>query len=105
MILHCVFCRSRPELSPSELALVESALSGLVGQIDGLRNCRFGGNVEAGGTYSEAGFGFVMEFEDEASLTRYLDHPAQRQARVALLAICDGGQSGVKVYDLDVPSA
>ena len=103
MILHCVFCRFRPDVATAESGAVLRDLSDFSLSLDGVLAFDFGPNRDFEKKSQGYTDGFVIRFESREALGRYADHPTHRQLGARLCALCDGGADGIMVFDLEMP--
>jgi hypothetical protein len=77
MITHVVFFKFKPETSPDEIQLLADGLGGLPGQIEEIREFRFGADF----IHSERSYDFclVSGFDDLDALQRYQAHPEHQK--------------------------
>lgn len=102
MIRHCVFCKFKDDVSPSERIRLVGSFKVLVGQVDGLSSFVSGTNLDFEAKSAEFTHGFIVEFEDKESVQRYAEHPVHQKLGAELVANCEGGSAGIIVFDLQV---
>ena len=81
MITHAVLFRPRPGLAADERAGLVDALRLAIRSIPSIRRARVGRRVTHGRPYEQAmrvnyEFAALLDFDDLAGLTAYLEHPA-----------------------------
>jgi hypothetical protein len=81
MIAHVVLYELRPDLAPADRERFSAALRQAASEIPTLRRVRIGRRRHIGASYETAmpvsyGFIGILEFDDEAGLKEYLEHPA-----------------------------
>ena len=94
MIRHVVMLKFKPEISQEQrLKLREMSVAAL-GQIPGVKNVITGQalDIEGRPVYDA---GVFIDFDDEAKLKAYLEHPVHKVAEAQLPAMC----SDIKVLD------
>jgi hypothetical protein len=84
VIAHVVLYELRPDLTPAERARFAAALRAAVTAIPTIRRVNIGRRRSIGASYDSAmpaGYGFIgiLEFDDEAGLKAYLEHPAHAE--------------------------
>jgi hypothetical protein len=81
VIAHLVLFRPRPDLSDADRRGLVDALSQALHEIPSIRRMRIGRRVTHGRPYEslmrvDYAFAAMLEFDDLAGLTAYLEHPA-----------------------------
>lgn len=81
MIAHVVLFRPRPHLSAEERSALVDAFTRALQEITSIRRGRVGKRITHGRGYEQAmredyGYAAVLEFDDEAALKAYFEHPA-----------------------------
>jgi hypothetical protein len=84
MLTHLVLFRPRPGLSPCDREALLNAMRVAFGSIPGIRRMRIGRRALLGRAYDDLTkehfeYAAMLEFDDEARLTAYLDHPAHAE--------------------------
>ncbi|SIP97372.1 Stress responsive A/B Barrel Domain [Rhizobium sp. RU35A] len=102
MILHCVFLRLKAALPAADKQSIYEDLAKLQAVIPGIVSIRTGPNVSPEGLSGGFRDGFVVSFENAAARDAYLDHPEHKAVGERIVAACDGGLSGLLVFDLEV---
>jgi len=102
MILHCVFCSFRPEVSDQDRLQAVQSFQPLVSLVEGLVSIQAGPNEDFENKSKNHSHGFVATFKDKNALNEYAAHPLHQQLGAALVAKCAGGADGILVYDLEV---
>jgi hypothetical protein len=103
MIAHIVLFRPRAEVGAIERAAFERAIAGACREIPSIRRFRLGPRVRHGRAYEatvaqDYPYAAVIEFDDLAGLSAYLDHPAH--AELARLWASTSADSLVFDYEL-----
>jgi len=83
MVAHVVLFRPKPQLTAVERADFIAALEHALQDIALIKRARVGRRITVGRQYDQENaetypFAAILEFEDEAGLRAYLDHPAHR---------------------------
>lgn len=102
MIRHCVLLRFKSGVTDRERDAIYAELRALKQKVDGLVAAHFGSNVSPEGLGQGFADGFVIDFRDVASRDAYLIHPDHQAAGGKLVAMLEGGTSGLVVFDLDL---
>lgn len=102
MIRHCVFIRYRPDTPPDVKRQIGTEIAALKGRLPGLRAVHLGDNVSPEGLDKGHSEGFMVDFDDEATLHRYLADPDHKKTGAKTVAAAEGGLDGVFVYDLSM---
>jgi Stress responsive A/B Barrel Domain len=81
VVAHVVLFRPRVELTQNERIALADSFSRALGEIPGIRRASVGRRVTHGRPYEQLmrenyEFAAVLEFDDVAALTSYLQHPA-----------------------------
>lgn len=84
MVAHVVLFRPRPELTDTERAQFVDAFEDAIRNIPLIRRARVGRRITMGRAYDEHNaeefpFAAILEFETEADLREYLNHPAHQR--------------------------
>ena len=84
MIVHLVLFRPRGDLPPDGRQALAAAFEEALRQIPSIRRARVGRRLRLGRAYEalmRADYAYlaVLEFDDRAALTAYLEHPAHEQ--------------------------
>ena len=87
MIKHIVMMKFKPEVSQEQQDEFAKTLTGSLGQVPGVKNLIIGQalDVEGKPPYSAA---LLIDFDDEAQLKAYLEHPAHKAAAAQLPTLC-----------------
>ena len=107
MIAHVVLFAPKPDLAESERRAVLDALTSAASEIPSIRRCRVGRRVRHGlPGYEQAmriDFEYVVliEFDDEAGLRAYLQHPSHAAAGTHFTT----ASSAALAYDYEVVEA
>jgi hypothetical protein len=102
MILHCVFCNIRADVTPEERDPIIDGLRQLCAGMDGALSFDAGENLDFEAKSPDHGYGFVIRFADKAAAMTYADDPEHKTLGGALCGICEGGADGIIVYDLSL---
>jgi len=102
MIQHCVFLNLKQNIILNDVTEVMIKLSGLVRQIEGFQDFKFGQNLDFEHKSSDFDYGFVANFEDQAALERYANDPTHMALGAQLVEMCVNGHNGIIVFDLSV---
>lgn len=81
MVAHVVLFRPRPDLTAADASLLVEAFDRALRGIPSIRRARVGRRIAIGAQYEQLPqpdltFAAVLEFDDKAGLTAYLEHPA-----------------------------
>lgn len=84
MVAHVVLYQPRPDLTGEERARLDAALSTAIDGIPSIRRVTIGQRTRLGTPYDsmmsvDYAYAAIFEFDDEAGLHAYLDHPAHRE--------------------------
>ncbi len=99
MIIHMVLLRIRADVSPAQVEGLFGFLAGLPAKIPGLVSFSGGPYASPEGLQRDFTHGFSMSFESAAARDVYLAHPEHEKVKQKVLAILDGGLSGVIAFD------
>ncbi|SMR82420.1 Stress responsive A/B Barrel Domain [Aliiroseovarius halocynthiae] len=100
MILHCVFCNFRTDVSEDQRNQVLTALAQFSAGLNGVLGFDHGPNLDFEGKSASYDAGFVIRFADHEALQTYADHPEHQALGRQLCDLCNGGENGIKVFDL-----
>jgi len=100
VIRHCVFMRLAAGVDEAALDEVMHGLDDLVDGMIGCRNFIFGPNRDFENKSPEHSYGFTLDAVDAAALAEYAGHPRHRELGGQLVALCEGGERGILVYDI-----
>jgi hypothetical protein len=83
MLTHLVMFRPRTDLTPAQRQGLASALTTALSEIPSIRRARVGKRVMLGAGYellmrTDYPYIAMLEFEDQAGLQAYLDHPSHK---------------------------
>jgi hypothetical protein len=98
MVRHILLLQQRPDATAEDIEASRAGLAALVGQLHGLIDFHWGGNVapvERRGGFTH---GFSMDFVDRASLDAYGPHPLHQAAAAKVRATFDP----VVVFDFEM---
>jgi len=84
LVAHVVLYQPRPDLTADERARLDAALSAAIEGIPSIRRVTIGERLRLGTIYEplmsvDYTYAALFEFDDEAGLRAYLDHPAHRE--------------------------
>lgn len=102
MILHCVFCSFRDEVSSKQRINIFQELATFSQSLTGVLGFDFGPNRDFEMKSQKFSDGFVIRFEDRQALKAYLVHPVHQQLGRKLTKLCDHEADGIIVFDLDI---
>ncbi len=102
MMLHIVFMKPRPDLTPAGRDALVAAFERATREIPTVRGFRVGRRVKHGAGYEAAApdaadYAAIVEFDDLAGLQAYLRHPAHQE----LGKLFGESLSGAVVYDVE----
>ncbi|SFK95211.1 Dabb family protein [Shimia haliotis] len=103
MIRHIVMLSLRPAVQ-APLEVVLGKLEELVNELEGCSNFVAGPNRDFENKSPDYPFGFMFDAEDTEALRAYAEHPQHIALGGRLVAMCDGGAAGIRVYDLEIAS-
>ena len=101
MIRHCVFLRLAPVADQDELAEVMQGLGDLVADMTGCQDFVAGPNRDFENKSPEHGYGFTLDAVDAQALADYASDPRHVDLGKRLVALCEGGERGILVYDIE----
>ncbi len=102
MLQHCVFCDVRMDAPEGALADVMGRLARLVEKVDGMIAFQHGPNRDYEAKSARYRVGFICTFRDRAAHLAYEQHPEHQAAGRDLVALCNGGVTGIMVFDLEI---
>jgi hypothetical protein len=102
MILHCVFCNFRKEISLEQRVEILQDLSTFSKSIEGVLAFDYGPNRDFERESQNYSDGFVIRFESQAALKAYAHHSIHQDLGGRLCDLCTGGGDGVIVFDVEV---
>ena len=102
MIRHCVFVRYKAETTADQKRQIGEEIAALKSRLVGLQAVHLGNNVSPEGLDKGYGEGFMVDFDDEAALHRYLADAEHKKTGAKIVAAAEGGLEGIFVYDLKV---
>lgn len=93
MIAHVVLCTLKPDLPRADRLRFGRVIQSALGTIPVIRRSSIGRRLEPGAAYAGAGdvpyeYVAVLEFEDEAALRGYLEHPAHAELASLFWTCC-----------------
>jgi hypothetical protein len=101
VILHSVYLRLSDGAEKAELLDIMSGLEALRFKLDGMTDFRHGPNHDFEGKSTEYSYGFLAEFVSTEALKTYADDAEHAALGARLVALCDGGATGIIVFDLE----
>jgi hypothetical protein len=102
MILHCVLMRLKSSMQMADKQALFDEIARLQTLIGGIVSIKYGPNVSPEGLSGGFHEGFVVTFETPEARDAYLVHPDHVAVGEKIVAACDGGLSGILVFDLAV---
>ena len=105
MIEHIVMLKLRPNHAAAELAAVMTGLADLMTRLPGAGRFVLGPNRDYENLSPGFTAGFIGTFDSPAALAIYAEHPDHKALAARLVALCDGGVSGIMVLDRDTGDA
>lgn len=100
MIHHIVMCTLRADHDPAELQKVMEGLDALRNTLSGFSHFTHGPNQDFEGLSTDCHYAFVCLFADAPALRHYAQDPGHRALGKRLLALCEGGVTGLRVVDM-----
>ena len=100
MILHCVFCNFRDDVSQEQRHAILEELSAFSCGLSGVTGFDFGPNRDFENLSQAFSHGFVIRFKDANALQAYSVHPVHRKLGSRLRDLCIS--NGIMVFDLEV---
>ena len=94
MIRHVIMLKFKPEVSQEQQAELGKTSIEVIGQIPGFKNIIAGLALDIEGK-PVCDAALFIDFNDEAKLKAYLEHPVHKAAEAQLPAVC----SDIKVLD------
>lgn len=102
MLLHCVFLNFRSDTDPDEQERILRTLGALKDEVPGMLGYDHGPNLDFEDKSAEYASGFVIRFRDRAAHLAYERHPEHVALGSELVEMCEGGEDGILVFDLEV---
>lgn len=102
MIRHIVLLDLAADYDRSALAAIMTGLNDLRGAVAGFTGFEHGHNRDFEGMSPKCKYSFMCQFADEAASLAYLVDPTHKTLGQRLVALCQGGASGITVVDMDV---
>ncbi|UWQ15792.1 Dabb family protein [Aliiroseovarius sp. M344] len=103
MILHCVFCNFRADVSVEQRQKTFEELSAFSLSLDGVLAFDFGPNRDYEKKSQDYSDGFVVRFASQSALELYADHQMHKELGKHLCDLCEGGGEGIIVFDIETP--
>lgn len=101
MILHCVFCNFKPDVSEDAQNAIFAELAEFSHTLSGVQAFDFGPNRDFEFKSQDYNSGFVIRFDNSAALEAYAIHPTHKELGGRLCDLCVGGADGIIVFDLE----
>ena len=103
MIAHIVLFRPRGDLTPQARQELASAFQVALGEIPSIRCARVGRRLIHGRAYealmrADYPYAAVLEFDDQAGLAAYLEHPSHERLATQFFQVCEEAL----VYDFEL---
>ncbi|WP_415921419.1 Dabb family protein [Tateyamaria sp. SN6-1] len=101
MIRHCVFLNLS---SGADMGALDKVMQGLEALVDDLIGCSdfvHGPNRDFENTSPEHRYGFTLDAADAETLATYANDPRHKELGGQLVALCEGGERGIVVYDIE----
>ena len=102
MILHCVFCDFRPDVSDAAQNDIFARLKEFSLTLSGTMDFDHGPNRDYEGMSERYDAGFIIKFATREALDIYANHPIHKALGSELCSLCVGGIDGLIVFDLEV---
>jgi len=102
MILHCVFLRLKAATTAADKQALYDGIAGLKAVVPGFVEVKYGPNVSPEGLNGGFVDGFCVTFENAEARDAYLVHPDHVVVGKQIVAACDGGLSGLLVFDMNI---
>lgn len=102
MILHAVYCDFLPEVSDADKTSIFEKLQAFSATLEGAMSMEFGPNRDFERKSPGFSDGFVMRFNNQATVKQYADHEIHRALGAELCKMCRNGADGIMVFDLEV---
>jgi hypothetical protein len=102
ILRHTVLLKIRSDVSDTEIADVFAALKSLKHEITGILAISTGKDNSPEGLQRGHTHGFTVDFDSAQSRDAYLPHPAHQKVGARIVAICEGGVSGITVVDWEM---
>lgn len=102
MIQHCVFLRFKASIQDAEKQALYDAIVALKEFVPGMLDVKYGPNVSPESLNGGFVDGFMVTFEDAMVRDYYLAHPEHLAVGDRIVKACDGGLSGIMVFDMEI---
>jgi hypothetical protein len=102
IIVHCVFCSFRKDVSPVDRTRILQELCDFSATLTGVLSFDFGPNRDFEKKSQAYNGGFVIRFAHRAALKAYAVHPTHRELGERLVDLAEDGAQGIVVFDLEV---
>ncbi|WP_299688768.1 Dabb family protein [uncultured Tateyamaria sp.] len=101
MIRHCVFLRLSASADTDALAEVMQGLEDLVADLPGCNDFIAGPNRDFENKSPDHSYGFTLDAVDAQALADYAADPRHKDLGGRLVDMCEGGERGILVYDIE----
>ena len=101
MIIHCVFCNMRGDVSAAARVGIFEELKAFSEGLEGMLGFEHGPNRDFERKSQDYSDGFVMRFADAAALQAYAVHPTHQALGARLCEMCKDGGDGITVFDIE----
>ncbi|MEH6444883.1 MAG: Dabb family protein [Oceanospirillaceae bacterium] len=98
-IKHCVFIEFKAEFNIQQRLDILQKLAALKPLIPGFIAMDYGQNLDLENK-SNCNAGFTIDFENQAALALYSQHPQHQKLGAQLVSMSVNGAEGIMVYDL-----
>jgi hypothetical protein len=102
LIRHTVLLKVRTDVSDQEISDVFTALKNLQSEIPSILSISTGKDNSPEGIQRGHTHAFTVDFDSAQSRDAYLPHPAHQKVGARIVAICEGGVSGITVVDWEM---
>lgn len=101
MIIHCVFCNFKSDVTAEARLDVLQKLADFSQTLDGVLGFEFGPNRDFEQKSPDYSDGFVIRFTSPETLAVYAKHPTHQALGAQLVGLTQGGADGIMVFDLE----
>lgn len=102
MINHIVLLDMPSAHDRAELSAVMNGIDALRASISGFTHFEHGPNRDFERMSQDCRYAFMCRFDDVVAAQAYLENPDHIALGKRLVALCNGGPSGIRVIDMDV---